>query len=797
MKRFVTCPLALMTLCALAQLAHGAPITWSSTPYVNTGVQKETMGSEQFDQAGHLVYAENVGGAGTTFDGITFTAHSGSAVPWAHEGFHNTTVVNPVSHPGAWHTSPQTITLGAGGVGETLIVGMDYRVQLLLMDGRNGYSGRYVELDGVNQGVFANGDGGTTTWGDGLLVTGTFTATNTSQAFTLEVFTSGGSPAGAHLNALLLYEDVPDLNDGVVIIGRGIRNGDFNEDADLGDQRTFAQTPTWENMGNADQSDNTTRLQAGKNPDETRHALMSGDSTRVLAQDTGHDIGAGNTFTVRYSWVAKSNWNLANGEVRVTLFVTDDDTIGGTQTVLATLDSGVTAVARHVWQYASGTATINNVKYAGKRLFASIDPKPEAAANVFARLDNFSLSVELADVHLYELGEPGTVSGFPLDSVGSADFDGGGSGTTSSASPSPASTHYMSFNGSALYWMNGTHLSTFPTDDFAVELWARTANTAQEAVLFMTGNGTGRLKFHLTGDKWRASYDSVGWIDGNTATAAANEWTHLAVVRRAGNSTLYVNGLAAGDPITGSPTHNGYGHLATASGGANRFTGDLDNIRLFCFDPNYAEPVAALTRNEDYTPFTLEADYGTDGDETIFADPTLTTPVTRGASTFPSPVYFAINGIAANGSTVWNVIMRADGLLGDGAGTPGGGGAGMRMTNKGFLMRGNGSANNVLDQLTFSLHSATELTSSGAPLALKRVTKVAANNFRVATQAFHDGAGNSVVGNVDGGGSQSRVHYDLSVDSTQIIGTGSGNFRLHAAQFQFEAYPLGTVFRFR
>lgn len=58
--------------CALAQMTNGAAITWTSTTYTNTGTKKENMGTGQFDQSGERVYAENVWGAGTTFDGITF-----------------------------------------------------------------------------------------------------------------------------------------------------------------------------------------------------------------------------------------------------------------------------------------------------------------------------------------------------------------------------------------------------------------------------------------------------------------------------------------------------------------------------------------------------------------------------------------------------------------------------------------------------------------------------------------------------------------------------------------------------
>jgi hypothetical protein len=57
-------------------------------------------------------------------------------------------------------------------------------------------------MDGINQGVYANGIYNVN-WGSGLLVTGTFTASATTQAFTVETFQAGDSKGGL-VNALVL-----------------------------------------------------------------------------------------------------------------------------------------------------------------------------------------------------------------------------------------------------------------------------------------------------------------------------------------------------------------------------------------------------------------------------------------------------------------------------------------------------------------------------------------------------------------------------------------------------------------
>jgi hypothetical protein len=62
-----------------------------------------------------------------------------------------------------------------------------------------------VSFDGVDQGVYANGVS-FVTWGDSLLVTGTFTADSTSQSFSNEVFNASNVSQGSQFNALTLYQ---------------------------------------------------------------------------------------------------------------------------------------------------------------------------------------------------------------------------------------------------------------------------------------------------------------------------------------------------------------------------------------------------------------------------------------------------------------------------------------------------------------------------------------------------------------------------------------------------------------
>ena len=197
-------------LAMFAIVADAAVITWSSSAFENIGFLQRETGTNQFNTAGIQIYAENCGGGALTFDGINFAA---GAVDFGgtYSDYH-TADASEISDVGTYKSDggAMAVTLGAGGVG-TIVSGETYRVQLLLMDGRAQFNGRFAEVDHVCQGYYAGGVVGET-YGDGLLVTGIFIADSDSQDFTIEVF-AGKTSRGGHLNALLLHEIPPQVQE--------------------------------------------------------------------------------------------------------------------------------------------------------------------------------------------------------------------------------------------------------------------------------------------------------------------------------------------------------------------------------------------------------------------------------------------------------------------------------------------------------------------------------------------------------------------------------------------------------
>ena len=207
---------SIMTLGLLSCLpATAATVSWTS------GVASQTAGALDagtFDASGTFVMAENLGRRGGIFDGITF-ADSGtiaSQFPQTSPAtFHdfNENTVDLSSYAGYGGTGATTVTLTG------LTNNHTYRIQALVYDGTGGGIGRTVKFDGINQGQYANGVAGIA-WGDGLLITGTFTADAESQGFTIEIFNSSSVRIGAQLNAITVYKaTIPEPSTFALLLG--------------------------------------------------------------------------------------------------------------------------------------------------------------------------------------------------------------------------------------------------------------------------------------------------------------------------------------------------------------------------------------------------------------------------------------------------------------------------------------------------------------------------------------------------------------------------------------------------
>ena len=176
------------------------------------------------------------------------------------------------------------------------------------------------------------------------------------------------------------------------LIGPGVYNGDFNEDTSGDNSRSFGLTPSWQNIGTGyDQDAEATRNDSTY--DGTRNAVLFSSPDRIHALNPGYEIQQYDTFMINYAWRDGQDFDDAQDEVEVTLYITDNGLIGGTPTELASFRSGL-STQNAAWQLASGTTDPASAAFDGENLFVRIHIyDPNGDANDFARLDNFTLVV--------------------------------------------------------------------------------------------------------------------------------------------------------------------------------------------------------------------------------------------------------------------------------------------------------------------------------------------------------------------------------------------------------------------
>jgi ferric-dicitrate binding protein FerR (iron transport regulator) len=164
-------------------------------------------------------------------------------------------------------------------------------------------------------------------------------------------------------------------------------------------ERTWAQTPVWENISITGDQDSLA-TQETRDYDGTRNLLLSEGATSLPAQDTGYTIRQGDLFEVRYVWLGDEWWT-DKDQIVVRFFTTNNDLISGTPTTFATMLSG-TSTIHGAYQAGSGSAKTTAAE-ARKRLFVVIDTQDGAGElEGVARLDNFQLQVK----HFPEAGLP-------------------------------------------------------------------------------------------------------------------------------------------------------------------------------------------------------------------------------------------------------------------------------------------------------------------------------------------------------------------------------------------------------
>lgn len=122
----------------------------------------------------------------------------------------------------------------------------------------------------------------------------------------------------------------------------------------------------------------------------------------------------------------------------------------------------------------------------------------------------------------------------------------------------------------------------FGLGDFSVEAWINPSNVSgRKAIL---GGGSGEFMFGLDNDQIElGKYFVSGVVESSFGVIPANQWTHVAVVRQAGVSSLYVNGVFSASATDA----NNYSFASGSRVGATAystdfayFNGHIDDLRI-------------------------------------------------------------------------------------------------------------------------------------------------------------------------------------------------------------------------
>lgn len=220
--------------------------------------------------------------------------------------------------------------------------------------------------------------------------------------------------------------------------------------------------------------------------------------------------------------------------------------------------------------------------------------------SVLAALCALSLNAFAATTTIteYRLGEddPGATAGAPGNALtvartGGPDLARAGAPTYTGASPS--SRLAVQFDGIDDRYSSADGAALSVTDNWGIELMVRSdGDTTGAAIVGYVGNtSTSGYGMFRNGGVYSALFGGITIFGSAPVTSA---WTHLALVRASGTTTMYANGAVVGTSgavptVPVGVTHVGGNHLDQ-----EYFDGAIDNVRFFTFAPGAFDPLVDL-----------------------------------------------------------------------------------------------------------------------------------------------------------------------------------------------------------
>lgn len=143
-------------------------------------------------------------------------------------------------------------------------------------------------------------------------------------------------------------------------------------------------------------------------------------------------------------------------------------------------------------------------------------------------------------------------------------------------------TYSLDFTGTN-YGIDGTLASL--TDDFGIQAWVkvRSLSSGNHAIAYNGNTGANGWGLYIVGNTFQGLFGGVAFF--GSAPVQTNVWTHLALVRDQGVTTLYVDGVACGASSATPNAPNGLWALGASPPDLNSefFDGLIDEVSVFTF----------------------------------------------------------------------------------------------------------------------------------------------------------------------------------------------------------------------
>lgn len=138
------------------------------------------------------------------------------------------------------------------------------------------------------------------------------------------------------------------------------------------------------------------------------------------------------------------------------------------------------------------------------------------------------------------------------------------------------------------------------TDHFAAEAFVRARTNEGFRVILQYGGGTHGWSLVRNGKGYQVMLGGVALI-GWSGDVEAGRWVHVALVRDQGRTTFYLNGkpMGGGDQAMHPTQEDSPLVIGRDSEGKNAFEGDIDEVRVFTFDPGRFDPAMLLIHQEN------------------------------------------------------------------------------------------------------------------------------------------------------------------------------------------------------